>query len=88
MQQLLELTYEGFAFEDGLQVGIDRTGRLLIYDTGKMKKYPPGSDQPFFVNDRAWWDFLRHIGKDVNSVSKYRRKYSGIVKPEWVGKHG
>lgn len=80
--KLVDLSYEGFGFEDGLQVGIDRAGRLLVYDLGKMAKYRPGSDRPFHVNNNAWQEFLGDIGRFPTTNSAYKR-YGMILKRGW-----
>lgn len=60
---LIILSEEGFCFVDGLQLGIDRAGRVLIYDIGFIEKEPRGSERPYRVNDYQWQEILETLGK-------------------------
>ena len=60
---LIILSEEGFCFVDGLQLGIDKAGRVLIYDIGFIEKEPKGSERPYRVNDYQWQEILETLGK-------------------------
>jgi hypothetical protein len=62
-RKIIELSYKGFVFNDGIQMGIDRVGRPLIYDLGLIQYCSPGDDYAFTVNDREWLEFLQDIDK-------------------------
>jgi hypothetical protein len=62
-RKLIAISHEGIALDDELQIGIDLSGRFLIYDAGRMKKYPRGNNIPFEVNNEQWQDFLLHLGR-------------------------
>ena len=62
-QKLIELSEQGYAFSDGLQIGLDVAGRPLIYDLGKMEKFSYNNPQTFKINNEKWMWFLMNIGK-------------------------
>ena len=62
-EDLIILSEEGFCFVDGLQLGIDKAGRVLIYDIGFIEKEPRGSERPYRVNDYQWQEILETLGK-------------------------
>jgi len=71
-QKLIKLSREGFVFYDGLQIGYDKSGRLLEYDCGTM--YKTKSRDAFSVNNAEWLYFLTRIGKaktEQEAAAKY-----------------
>jgi hypothetical protein len=62
-RKVINLSHKGFSFTDGLQIGKDVRGRLLLYDSGYFKRYTEGSSEPFYENQSEWIAFLRKIGK-------------------------
>jgi hypothetical protein len=62
-RDLIRISHLGISLEDGLQIGMDTSGRLLIYDAGRMRKYAEGSDIPFEVNNGEWLNLLADLGK-------------------------
>jgi hypothetical protein len=72
-QQLVDLSYKGFVFVDGLQLGVDDTGRIEQYDLGFMERDKPGSDRPFEVNNVHWQEFIAEFPGGA-------RVYGSIVK--------
>jgi hypothetical protein len=68
---LVVLTKKGYAFHDGLQLGLDRSGRSLVYDLGDIKKYPKDSRKPYEVNTYMWEVFLDSLGKTESFIRKF-----------------
>ena len=62
--KLIDLSYKGFSLEDGLQIGIDKANRLLIYDSGHVRRYSPSMNIPFETNNHAWKDFVCTLSDD------------------------
>jgi hypothetical protein len=62
-KKIVALSHRGYAFTDGIQLGLDRIGRPIIYDLGLMRCGRAGSDSTFNINDKMWQDFLYHIDK-------------------------
>jgi hypothetical protein len=58
--KLKELSSKGFKLADGLQIGIDRTGRVLQFDVGSIEKCLPSEAYKF--NNLAWAVFLEANG--------------------------
>jgi hypothetical protein len=75
-QHIIDLSYKGFVFVDGLQIGVDDAGRILQYDIGFMQRDKPGSDRPFEVNNVHWQEFISEFGGP--------QKYGSIVKNKGV----
>ena len=74
-QYLIQLTNEGYIFDDGLQVGIDSAGRLLIYDLGSVVKSENKiNNYGEQMNNMHWWNFLKTIGK-----YEFLRREDGVV---------
>ena len=71
-RDLIHISHMGIALADGMQLGMDQTGRILIYDAGRMARFPPGSGTPFDVNDNEWQEFLFTIGK-IEGYSDLRK---------------
>ena len=51
-QKLIHLSIDGYLFQDGLQIGIDKSGRLLEYDCGEMVITTPA--KAFEYNNQEW----------------------------------
>jgi hypothetical protein len=63
-QRIIALTEEGYVLGDGLQVGVDRVGRLLLYDTDGVFRAKSGKlDFVYYTNNNEWLRFLIKIGK-------------------------
>jgi hypothetical protein len=77
-KDLIDLSYKGFVFEDGLQLGIDEIGRILMYDIGFLRKDKPGSDRAFEVNNAHWTEFVNEFQGGIS-------KYGKITKRKVVG---
>lgn len=60
-KHLIQLSYKGIYVNDHLQIGVDKAGRLLIYDLGFIEKEAPSI--AFRENDRRWVDWLFELGK-------------------------
>lgn len=74
-QKLIKLSAKGYLFYDGLQIGFDKSGRLLEYDCGEMDIVP--SKEAFANNNREWLYFLTRIGKAKNE-QEAAKKYGTI----------
>ncbi|HOW13505.1 hypothetical protein [Methanosarcina sp.] len=74
-QKLIKLSMKGYLFYDGLQIGFDKSGRLLEYDCGEMEK--TSSKDAFTVNNQEWLYFLTRIGK-AKTEQEAARKYGTI----------
>lgn len=72
-EKIIADSKKGFVFVDGLQLGIDDTSRILMYDIGFMEKDKPGSDRAFMVNNAHWEEF-------ISQFSGGKAKYGGITK--------
>ena len=83
-KKLTILSYRGYIFSDGLQLGIDRSGKLLQFDTGQMKRIINNgkiSAAPFKHNNALWLQFIRKFDKFLNvgpleRTAALDRKYS------------
>jgi hypothetical protein len=66
-RKLTILSYKGYIFSDGLQLGIDKTGKLLQFDVGQMKKINNSrgkiSNIPFKHNNVVWLQFIQKFKK-------------------------
>jgi hypothetical protein len=74
---LIALSYKGFVFSDGLQIGIDDAGRILLYDIGFIQKDRPRSDRAFEVNNMHWQELLAKLGKKGKFGPITKRKEMG-----------
>ena len=61
-KKVIILSHMGFALNDGLQVGIDKAGRPLIFDAGRIER-SKAYNEVFKTNRRAWRNFLYKLGK-------------------------
>jgi hypothetical protein len=77
-KDLIDLSYKGFVFADGLQLMLDDAGRILLYDIGFIQKDRPGSDHAFEVNNMHWQELLEKLGK--------KGKFGPITKRKEMGK--
>jgi hypothetical protein len=70
--QLISISYKGLYLVDGVQLGVDRAGRILLFDLGGIKK---GSmSTAFNNNNKQWLDLL-----DYMAQLKSKRKYSDYI---------
>ena len=71
-KKLTKLSAEGFVVLDSLQVGFDKSGRLVIFDAGDIGKFPRGCRETARVNNERWEMFLQRIGKGgQDNIEKY-----------------
>jgi hypothetical protein len=74
--KIIKLSMKGYVFEDGLQLGRDRAGRILQFDYGLMYHTKNITDA-FYYNNIAWSVFLENInmaGKIPKLTKPSRRK--------------
>lgn len=73
-QKLIVLTHQGIALRDGVQAGIDPTGRLLIYDSGRVEHLPRPSDFGYVMhcNNVAWSSFVARQRKNDGATNAER----------------
>ena len=64
-RKLIDLSWKGFAIHDGLQLGLDKAGRPLLYDFGGLEKFAPSDKMAFKVNNEQWFYFLRKVTNKV-----------------------
>ena len=69
--KLVILTRQGYSFDDGLQLGIDKTGRVLVFDLGDVLQYSPSSNIPYHTNYKMWVRLLEHLDKTPSEIAKY-----------------
>ena len=69
-KKVLDLSHKGYAIWDGLQVGMDKAGRILLYDVGIVTKYRGKDDMVFKLNNEVWLRFLRDVGR-TNDFERY-----------------
>lgn len=62
-EELMELSGQGVCFVDGLQLGVDEAGRVMVYDAGFLEFEKPGSERPYRVNDFQWQEILEVLHK-------------------------
>ena len=78
-KKIIELSYKGFIFDDGLQLGLDKANRLLQFDIGDMVYMKPRKNSinniPFRENNKHWKNMLEALGKSPE-------KYGLIVRSE------
>lgn len=74
-QKLIALSARGIVLSDGLQVGVDRKGRIQLYDLGFIEDRTPKVAAQ--KNQEQWELFLEGLGK---SVIKY-----GMINPSGCG---
>lgn len=60
-QKLIALSMKGYTFFDGLQIGIDKSGRPLAYDCGELEI--KSASTAFRYNNGMWVEFLYDIGR-------------------------
>ena len=64
-RKVITLSHEGIAFFDGLQLGLDETGRPLIFDAGRVRK--TRISEAFETNNKMWRRFLTKLERpDLN----------------------
>jgi len=74
-QKLIALSARGLTLRDGLQVGVDRAGRIQLYDLGYIQDRSP--KRAAQKNQRTWESFLMYFRK---SPSQY-----GMINPSGRG---
>jgi hypothetical protein len=72
-RKLIQLSWKGIRIYDGLQIGVDRAGRPLIYDLEWIEDANTKGksiDSVFEANNHTWLRFLFDTGKirDTNNV--------------------
>jgi hypothetical protein len=75
-EKLIELSYKGYAFTDGLQLGADKQGRILQFDLGSMRKFMRNGKPTaaaFTVNNNEWRALLRHLKKSFKTYGLVQR---------------
>jgi hypothetical protein len=76
-QKLITLSYQGYMLRDGLQIGLDKAGRPLLFDMGHFRR-SSRIDEVFEHNNDAWDEFLDVIGKGGNAgLMKYGEVTNG-----------
>ena len=80
-KQLEQLNAQGFVFADGIQIGLDKVGRPLLYDTGDIRM-STNKREVHHINNIEWAAFLIRIGKiteiNVSGILRGFRKYGTI----------
>ena len=70
---ITQLTYKGYVFGDGYQLGYDNSKRILQYDLGKLEKInprdPDALNHAFRINNFRW----QHLGKLIGKSGKIGR---------------
>jgi hypothetical protein len=69
-RKIIQLSHKGYSFHDGLQIGMDKAGRFLIFDTGGVKKELSKSSV-FTQNNYEWKRFLSFVRKESDGTKKY-----------------
>ena len=64
---IVQLTYKGYVFYDGYQLGYDNALRVMQYDLGGLKKINPAQPKAlsyaFKINNSRWQELGKHINK-------------------------
>lgn len=75
-RKVIHLSHEGITFVDGLQLGLDETGRPLIFDAGRVTK--KRISEAFETNNVMWRRFLTklerpdlHVRGEINPREHY-----------------
>ena len=69
--KLVKLTRQGYYFEDGLQFGLDRTGKAYVFDLGEVDRCDLHSDTPYIINNKMWDRLLISLGKTQHEIDQY-----------------
>ena len=56
-RRVITLSHSGIVIKDGLQVGLDRHGRILLFDIGDIKSRTVS--EAFKINSEKWKEFLQ-----------------------------
>jgi hypothetical protein len=75
-RKVISLSHEGIAFFDGLQLGLDETGRPLIFDAGRVRT--TRISEAFETNNKMWRKFLTKLERpdlDVRGEINPRERY-------------
>jgi hypothetical protein len=70
-RKLISLSHNGFELVDGLQIGIDNSGRILQFDLGDIEQVTVS--KAFRSNARDWISFLSRM-KNINSKDRSGRE--------------
>jgi hypothetical protein len=75
--KIIELSYRGYIFSDGFQLGVDKAGRLLQFDTGAMQHITQSkhhiNNRPFMQNNEEWQGLLANLGKRLSDFGEIKR---------------
>ena len=75
--KIIDLSYKGYVFADGLQLGVDKAGRILQFDIGAVKRYKPQigkiNNDPFEENDEEWGKLLWKLDKKRSTFGEIKR---------------
>jgi hypothetical protein len=75
-QKLIKLSNDGYAFHDGIQLGLDRAKRPLVFDMGDVN-IANSVREAFVINNREWRILL---SSDLNkNVVEYRDLYGNFI---------
>lgn len=81
-RKVIAMSHDGLVLTDGLQVGLDKAGRMLQFDLEDIEKGSP--ERAFRRNNTAWTSFLHKItGIRKENVSAWNRMLAqyGIINP-------
>lgn len=80
-KKVILLSHKGYAFNDGLQLGLNSQGKPYLYDLGFMSKRK-NEMTAFATNEAMWEDFLVETGKaksyDHRDIDEAIAKYGDI----------
>ena len=82
-KQLIKLSRQGFVFSDGLQVGIDKAGRILQFDLNSVDKDTVSN--ALYYNNEVWRKLLYDLGilqRSTESIKRWKKNYAWID-PNW-----
>lgn len=75
--KIVELSYKGYIFADGLQLGVDRAGRILQFDIGAIKRVKTQSgkinNEPFNENNYEWNRLLYKLDRKASTFGEIKR---------------
>lgn len=72
-RKIINISHNGYALMDGVQVGFDSTGRILQYDLDGVEKL--SVEKAFIENNISWLSYLKSIGR----IGKYNSVPKGIL---------
>ena len=72
--QITILTYKGYVFPDGYQLGEDRLKRIMEYDFGGMYRVNPKNissiNRAFSINNECWQDLSDEMDRNLGSIKR------------------